>query len=65
MLFVFFKRRLYPESRTRPRRQIEMVHWVKRTSLELIGKSGLGYSFDSLTENAVEHPYSRSVKMFK
>ncbi|KAJ2930969.1 hypothetical protein H1R20_g6127, partial [Candolleomyces eurysporus] len=45
-------------------KEIEMVHWVKRTSLELIGKSGLGYSFDALTENAVEHPYSRSVKMF-
>lgn len=35
-----------------------------RTALELIGQTGLGYSFDSLTEDAVPHPYSVAIKQF-
>ena len=27
-----------------------MVSWMGRTAAELIGQAGLGYSFDSLTE---------------
>ena len=42
--------------------QIDIVPWMARTALELIGQSGLGYSFDSLTEDATPHPYSDSVK---
>ena len=42
--------------------QIDLVSWMARTALELIGQSGLGYSFDSLTEDATPHPYSDSVK---
>lgn len=41
-----------------------MLHWMSRTALELIGQSGLGYSFDSLTEGAPIHPYTKSVKEF-
>jgi hypothetical protein len=40
---------------------------MTRTALELIGQSGMGYSFDSLkNEEGSEdlHPYSRSVKRF-
>ncbi|KAF8199596.1 cytochrome P450 [Pholiota molesta] len=32
------------------------------TALELIGQSGLGYSFDSLQEDSVPHPYTISTK---
>ncbi|KAF8908659.1 cytochrome P450 [Gymnopilus junonius] len=44
--------------------EIDMLHWMSRTALELVGQSGLGYSFDTLTEDAVLHPYSLSVKRF-
>ncbi|KAF9448706.1 cytochrome P450 [Macrolepiota fuliginosa MF-IS2] len=46
-------------------KEIDILHWMARTALELIGKSGMGYSFDSLdvdTKSADLHPYSRSVK---
>ncbi|KDR76354.1 hypothetical protein GALMADRAFT_68050 [Galerina marginata CBS 339.88] len=42
--------------------EIDMVSWMTRTALELIGQSGLGYSFDPLSEDGVPHPYSISVK---
>lgn len=42
--------------------QVDLLSWMSRTALELIGQSGLGYSFDALTEAAVQHPYSISVK---
>ncbi|KAJ2922915.1 hypothetical protein H1R20_g14187, partial [Candolleomyces eurysporus] len=43
-------------------REIDMLSWMTRTALELIGQSGLGYSFDPLTEDGQEHPFSTSVK---
>ncbi|KAF8956301.1 cytochrome P450 [Flammula alnicola] len=42
--------------------EIEVMKWMTRTALELIGQSGLGYSFDPLTEDAVPHPFSEAVK---
>ncbi|KAF5316586.1 hypothetical protein D9619_006513 [Psilocybe cf. subviscida] len=45
-------------------REVEVASWVSRTTLELIGQTGLGYSFDSLTEDAVPHSYSVAVKQF-
>ncbi|KAF8957107.1 cytochrome P450 [Flammula alnicola] len=42
--------------------EIEVMNWMTRTALELIGQSGLGYSFDPLTEDAVPHPFSEAVK---
>ncbi|CCM01001.1 uncharacterized protein FIBRA_03049 [Fibroporia radiculosa] len=32
--------------------EIDMLSWMGRTALELIGQGGLGYSFDPLTEEA-------------
>ncbi|KAF8966256.1 cytochrome P450 [Flammula alnicola] len=43
-------------------REIEIMSWMTRTALELIGQSGLGYSFDPLTEDAVPHPFSIAAK---
>ncbi|KXN81939.1 Cytochrome P450 3A6 [Leucoagaricus sp. SymC.cos] len=48
-------------------KEIDILHWMTRIALELIGQSGMGYSFDSLkTEDGSDelHPYSRSVKRF-
>ncbi|KAH7905033.1 cytochrome P450 [Hygrophoropsis aurantiaca] len=42
--------------------EIEMLEWLTRTALELVGQSGLGYSFDSLAEGSA-NPYSAAVKM--
>ncbi|KAL1712903.1 cytochrome P450 [Schizophyllum commune] len=44
--------------------EVDMLHWMGRTALELISRSGLGYSFDSLAPDAVPHPYAASVKEF-
>ncbi|KAF8701560.1 Cytochrome P450, partial [Rhizoctonia solani] len=38
--------------------EVDVHHWMNRTSLELIGQSGLGYSFDDLTEGALPNPYT-------
>ena len=37
---------------------------MSRTALELVGQSGLGYSFDSLTEDGVLHPYITTAMLF-
>ena len=37
---------------------------MTRTALELIGQSGLGYSFDPLTDDGVPHPYGKAAKSF-
>ncbi|RDB26333.1 hypothetical protein Hypma_006808 [Hypsizygus marmoreus] len=42
--------------------EIDMLRWMTRIALELIGRSGLGYSFDSLVDDSDVHPYSVSVK---
>jgi len=41
--------------------EIDLLFWMSRTALELVGQSGLGYSFDPLTEDGELHPYSKSV----
>ncbi|KAF9557445.1 cytochrome P450 [Agrocybe pediades] len=42
--------------------EIDVMEWMTRLALELIGQSGLGYSFDELTENAVPHRYGEAAK---
>ncbi|KAL1682617.1 cytochrome P450 [Schizophyllum commune] len=42
--------------------EIDMLEWISRTALELIGRSGLGHSFDDLTVDATPHPYTVSIK---
>ncbi|KIK37049.1 hypothetical protein CY34DRAFT_93378 [Suillus luteus UH-Slu-Lm8-n1] len=42
-------------------REINMLEWLNRTALELVGQGGLGYSFDCLKEGYV-NPYSAAVK---
>ncbi|KAG6915250.1 hypothetical protein DXG01_012524 [Tephrocybe rancida] len=44
--------------------EIDILHWMGRAALEMIGQSGLGYSFDSLKEGATPHPYSEASKAF-
>lgn len=35
---------------------------MARTALEMIGHSGLGYSFDPLVEGSDTHPYIKAAK---
>ncbi|RXW17120.1 hypothetical protein EST38_g8727 [Candolleomyces aberdarensis] len=43
--------------------EVDLLSWMSRTALELIGQAGLGYSFDPLLIGAPEHPYVESTKM--
>ncbi|KAJ3510085.1 hypothetical protein NLJ89_g4875 [Agrocybe chaxingu] len=43
-------------------REIEVLSWMTRTALELVGQSGFGFSFDPLTDDGVPHPYSTAAK---
>jgi hypothetical protein len=39
-----------------------MKRWLTRMALELIGQSGLGHSFDTLTDDSVVHPFAVAVE---
>ncbi|KXN82785.1 Cytochrome P450 3A16 [Leucoagaricus sp. SymC.cos] len=45
-------------------REFDILHWMSRTALELIGQSGMGYSFDALTDDEAHHIYAKSMKEF-
>lgn len=42
--------------------QIDMVPWMTRGALEIVGQAALGHSFDTLTEDHTENPYITSMK---
>ncbi|KAK7038693.1 hypothetical protein VNI00_010577 [Paramarasmius palmivorus] len=44
--------------------EVDMLSWLGRTALELVGQSGLGYSFDTLADEECAHPYSKALKEF-
>jgi hypothetical protein len=44
------------------KQEVDILRWMSRTALELIGQSGMGYSFDKLVDDQDDHPYSKSVK---
>ncbi|KIK56922.1 hypothetical protein GYMLUDRAFT_776852 [Collybiopsis luxurians FD-317 M1] len=42
--------------------EIDLLGWMARTALELIGQSGFGYSFDSMVDDQPKHKYSIYIK---
>ncbi|KAJ3813616.1 cytochrome P450, partial [Lentinula aff. lateritia] len=44
------------------KRQIDLLEWMARTALELIGQSGFGYSFDNMMDDVPKHKYSTVIK---
>ncbi|KAF6751291.1 cytochrome P450 [Ephemerocybe angulata] len=42
--------------------EVDVLGWMTRTALELIGQSGFAYSFDSLEIDAAQHPFGASLK---
>ncbi len=43
--------------------EIDVLNWMGRTALELIGQGGLGHSFDPLTEDVADE-FAESVKAY-
>lgn len=41
--------------------EVDIVPWMARTALELIGQAGLGHSFDPLTED-VPNEFAAAIK---
>lgn len=44
-------------------KDLDIVGWMGRTALELVGQGGLGYSFDPLVEDTKDE-FADSVKAF-
>ena len=44
--------------------EVEMLSWMCRTALEIIGQAGLGYSFDPLVED-VPDAFAQAIKGFQ
>ncbi|TBU28038.1 cytochrome P450 [Dichomitus squalens] len=44
-------------------KEVNLVDWMGRTALELMGQAGLGYSFDPLTEESLDS-YGSAIKSF-
>ncbi|KAL0565641.1 hypothetical protein V5O48_016380 [Marasmius crinis-equi] len=42
--------------------EIDMLSWMARTALELVGQAGLGHSFDNLEDEEHAHPYVVTMK---
>ena len=40
---------------------VDILHWMGRAALELIGQGGLGYSFDPLVED-VSNTFGEAIK---
>lgn len=46
-----------------PAVELDMLSWMGRTTLEVLGQAGLGYSFDPLTEDVADE-FASAVKSF-
>ncbi|KAG6847206.1 hypothetical protein H0H93_009509 [Arthromyces matolae] len=44
--------------------EVDLLHWMGRAALEMIGQSGFGYSFDPLVEGARQHSFCEAAKSF-
>jgi hypothetical protein len=46
-------------------REVEVLSWVSRAALEIIGVAGLGYSFESFDPSMPPSEYTNAVKSFQ
>lgn len=42
---------------------VDILHWISRTALELVGQGALGYSLDSLDKGG-QNEYAHVLKIF-
>ena len=45
-------------------KEVDMVQWMGRTALELLGQGALGYSFDPIVKEPLDNTFADSVKSF-
>ncbi|PIL27364.1 hypothetical protein GSI_10511 [Ganoderma sinense ZZ0214-1] len=45
-------------------RDMDILHWMSRAALELIGQAGVGYSFDRLVEDEDGNPFAEAAKTY-
>ena len=45
-------------------RSVDMLDWMGRAALEIIGKAGMGHSFDPLTSDDSSDPYTKAAKTY-
>ena len=43
--------------------ELDVNGWMARTTLEMLGQAGLGYSFDNFLDDSTDD-YGESLKMF-
>ena len=43
--------------------ELDVLSWMGRTTLEILGQAGLGYSFDNFVEDSTD-AYGDSLKLF-
>lgn len=43
--------------------EVDILSWMGRTALELVGQGGLGYSFDPLVANT-QNSFGEAIKRF-
>ena len=43
--------------------EVDINGWMARTTLEMLGQAGLGYSFDNFVDDSTDS-YGESIKLF-
>ncbi|EIM87127.1 cytochrome P450 [Stereum hirsutum FP-91666 SS1] len=61
-LFKQFEDVLKAETAKGPQ-EVDVLNWITRVALEVIGQGGLGYSFDALNPNSANSRYVKAAKM--
>lgn len=60
-VFVQLRTGIQAELKVSPAGEVDVLNWMGRTALELIGQGGFGHSFDPLFEN-IPNNYADVVK---
>ena len=45
-------------------KDVDILEWMERAALELIGQAGMGHSFDPLTANTEPDEYTKAAKTY-
>ena len=54
---------IHHQLKTSANDEVDLLNWMGRTALELVGQGALGHSFDPLTKN-VPNAYGDALKAF-
>lgn len=45
-------------------RDMDVLHWMSRTALEIIGQAGIGYSFDRVVKDEEADPFAEAAQTY-